>query len=252
MISADAITCHIATPNAVKLELINCTTNLMDTAKGVELFWMMVSALGAVLAAIFAGVAWRTAKKQLKDLHDTRRRDEKRAATVNFVRVIHNLRRYSQDWKYDIGEARSAAGQEQVLFRMVIGREIDREKLYLVTNVVIKAAGICHNTFNPKAVGVQPEHGRLVLELVDAMVDRLGDFDRGDLSASDLADAIYRNFETIVEPPGYRWDSTIRPVMAATGFAPFVTPGAADANIGTPKEETAWEEFKNEVVEESS
>lgn len=66
MILADAITCQIATPEAVKVDLINCSTSLIDSAKGVELMWIAIGAIAAFLASMFAARAFWNAQKQLK------------------------------------------------------------------------------------------------------------------------------------------------------------------------------------------
>lgn len=66
MILADEITCEIATQDAVKADLINCSTSLIDSAKGVELLFIGLGAIAALVAAIFAARAFKNAQKQLK------------------------------------------------------------------------------------------------------------------------------------------------------------------------------------------
>ncbi|WP_440102411.1 hypothetical protein [Glutamicibacter mishrai] len=71
MILADEITCEVADANAVKIDLIDCSTSLIDSAKGVELMWIAIGAIGAfgamvitIFMARYAWKAWNAAQKQ--------------------------------------------------------------------------------------------------------------------------------------------------------------------------------------------
>lgn len=103
MILADKITCKVATPNAVKVDLIDCSTSLIDSAKGVELMWIAIGAIGAfgamiitIFMARYAWKAWDTARKQLEHSQSEAVLNRRQAAIVDYLRVLN---RYFHDSK---------------------------------------------------------------------------------------------------------------------------------------------------------
>ncbi|PRB78257.1 hypothetical protein CQ012_02390 [Arthrobacter sp. MYb214] len=117
MILADEITCQIADPNAAKVELINCSTSLIDSAKGLELMWIAIGAIGAfgamlitIFVARYAWKAWRTANDQI-DLTRTIAVEQQRLpALTEFLTALHAL--VAVDSKVvDEAKLRSAASE---------------------------------------------------------------------------------------------------------------------------------------------
>lgn len=99
MILADSITCQVATPNAVKVELINCSTSLIDSAKGVELMWIAIGAIGAfgamlitLVMARYAWKAWNTAQQQLEATKDIALAEKRQAAMPDLLQKLRSLR----------------------------------------------------------------------------------------------------------------------------------------------------------------
>jgi len=98
MIRADEITCQIADPNAVKVELIDCSTSLIDSAKGLELMWLAVGSIGAFLAMVitifmahFAWKAWNTSESQLKLTREISLEQQRLPALTDFVKALRSL-----------------------------------------------------------------------------------------------------------------------------------------------------------------
>lgn len=96
MILADEISCTVATPNAVKVELIDCTTSLIDSAKGVELMWIAIGAIGAFGAMIitlfmarFAWKAWKTSREQLTLTRTIAIEQQRLPALTEFLEALH-------------------------------------------------------------------------------------------------------------------------------------------------------------------
>lgn len=74
MILADPINCTIPSMDALKTkgQEITCTTSLIDSAKGVELMWIAIAAIGAlgslivtIFMARYAWKAWQTSRQHL-------------------------------------------------------------------------------------------------------------------------------------------------------------------------------------------
>lgn len=221
MILADAITCRVPTPDAIKIETLTCSSGIMDTAVGVEILIMWLSLVTSSGMAIFAFLAWKNAQAQLRDLQSARRRDEIRAATHDLIRAVHDLRRFAFATDINLDLYRSAAGQELVLFRVVVGDGLDRDKFFMVIDTAIKASGITHKASQPITVGVQKSHLDIIFHTVNPILDGLEKFDRGTLPASKLADYIEDQISNKLNHPHYLWDSKIRPVMQQTGLPLF-------------------------------
>lgn len=116
MILADKITCKVATPNAVKVDLIDCSTSLIDSAKGVELMWIAIGAIGAfgamiitIFMARYAWKAWQaaqeqvqTAKEQMKQAQQIAIESQRIPSTAAFTRALYAISRHLNFW--DVSE----------------------------------------------------------------------------------------------------------------------------------------------------
>lgn len=98
MILADEITCKVATPDAVKVDLIDCSTSLIDSAKGVELMWIAIGAIGAfgamvitIFMARYAWKAWNTSRMQLVATLDIALADKRLKAVPEFINSVRSL-----------------------------------------------------------------------------------------------------------------------------------------------------------------
>lgn len=218
MLLADAITCRVPTPDAIKIESLTCSSSIMDTVDGVEILIMWLSLFVSAGMALFAFLAWNNAQTQLRDLRNTRRRDEIRTATHDFIRAVHDLRRFAFIPETNIDLYRSAAGQELILFRIVIGDGLDRDKLFMLTDTAIKASGIAHTASQPGTSGVQKSHKDFIHRTVNPIINGLELFDRGTLPASKLADHIEKEMKSNLDHPHYYGDSKIRPALKQAKF----------------------------------
>lgn len=97
MILADEITCQIADPNAAKVELINCSTSLIGSAKGLELMWIAIGAIGAfgamlitIFMARYAWKAWVTSREQLEHMRRESSLLRRQPALVDFLRILRS------------------------------------------------------------------------------------------------------------------------------------------------------------------
>lgn len=112
MILADEITCEIADPNAAKVELINCSTSLMDSAKGIELIWIAAAAIGSIGAMIvtlfmarYAWKAWQSSQEQIQIARDQMVQNQEIAveslripSTIEFTRTLGSISGHLNFW----------------------------------------------------------------------------------------------------------------------------------------------------------
>jgi len=115
MIRADEIICQIADPNAVKVELIDCSTSLIDSAKGLELMWLAVGSIGAFFAMVitifmarYAWKAWNTSQDQLELTREIALEQQRLPALAEFIKALRLLV-FVDTSKDDVQTARALA-----------------------------------------------------------------------------------------------------------------------------------------------
>lgn len=184
--------------------------------------WTAVGTWAGVIVAAIVGLyarkAWITAQAQLKDVQTTRRREEVRKATHDFIRAIHDLRRYAFIPEANIDLYRSAAGQELILFRIVIGDGLDRDKLYMLTDTAIKAAGVTHSASHPRVWHAPKPRIDVIHLTVNPIIEGLERFERGILPAAELANYIDTKMRENLNHPTYYGDQEIRSALKQSKF----------------------------------
>ncbi|MGP9781845.1 hypothetical protein ACT3UQ_05220 [Glutamicibacter sp. AOP12-B1-11] len=138
MILADEITCEIADPNAAKIDLINCSTSLIDSAKGLELMWIAVGAIGAfgamlitIFMARYAWKAWKSSQEQVQIAKDQMKQSQKIAiesqripSTAEFTRALYTVARHLNFWdvtKEDFDTASRELGASSDKWQLLYG-----------------------------------------------------------------------------------------------------------------------------------
>lgn len=100
MILADPINCTIPSMDALKIkgQEITCTTSLIDSAKGVELIWIAIGAIGAfgamfitLFMARYAWKAWNTAQDQLELTREISLEQQRLPALADFIKALRLL-----------------------------------------------------------------------------------------------------------------------------------------------------------------
>lgn len=177
--------------------------------------------LGVVVAAVvglYARKAWRTAQDQLLDVQTARRREEVRTATHDFIRAVHDLRRYAFIPTANIDLYRSATGQELILFRITIGDGLDRDKMFMLTDTAIKASGVTHSASHPRVISAPKAHLDVIHLTVNPIIDGLERFERGILPASELANHIETKMRENLNHPHYYTDQVILSALKESKF----------------------------------
>lgn len=125
MILADPINCTIPSMDVLKTkgQEITCTTSLIDSAKGVELMWIAVAAIGAlgsfivtIFMARYAWKAWKSSQEQVQIAKDQMEQSQKIAiesqripSTAEFTRALYTISRHLNFWDVTKEEFKTAS-----------------------------------------------------------------------------------------------------------------------------------------------
>lgn len=225
MINADQITCRIPSENAIKKEVIHCSSDLISTTSDLANLWAGVTAVGTIVLAIFAIAAWNAAKNQIRIMegeltqaeerfktqlqneNKTRRKDELREATANFMRAIHDLSRAAVNPEHNFVDARTLVFQESMIFRLIVGSEINEYEFNQVMKVLIRSSANRRKfSEDKKGPKYNNEHNKYGQRVAQSTLSYLARFDQGDIDAKVLAAKLKRRFRVDFEAVNLRSD----------------------------------------------
>lgn len=183
------------------------------------LFQVIVGAVGILVAAL---IAVYVAKSQTAGQRADDRKLVIREATSNYIRAIQELVGAAANPNVDLKPFRSKVGTENLLYGMVIRDGLDREKLYVIADVVIKSAVVAHDTHSGR-VDRQKSRTAMIYKASRPLIEALDLVEAGDLIPSALASHVWDIYMEVFDHPHYRWDVAIRKELEKSHFPLFVT-----------------------------
>lgn len=181
---------------------------------------MATNIFGVIVAAV---IAFAVANHQLTKQKESERKREVRGATMNYIKAIQDLLGASSAPTAELRPYRSRVGTENILYGMVVGDNIDKDRLFILADVVIKSSGVAHKAHQACFAGepLFEDRARLVYLVARPFIDALEDVESGTLHPSELANTVWAKYLEILEEPRYKWDVEIREELKKTKFPSF-------------------------------